>query len=218
MSEARILKAEPREKQGTGNARETRRQGRIPGIIYGSKKPEVSISLPEKELTLEYGKGHFTSKIYEIDVNGKKEKVIPRDVQLHPVTDRVLHADFQRLDGQETVKVKVKVQFLNIEKSPGLKRGGVLNRVRRDVELVCPVNAIPEKVEADLSGTQIGDAIHYSHLNVPAGVTPVITDRDFTVATIAGRQKKDEEEGAPVAPTTVVAGEEEAGDEEAKSE
>lgn len=192
MSAVASIKAEIREGKGTGSARALRREGKVPGIIYGGKKGETKISTPLKELNLEYLRGDFTSRVYEIDLGKEKVKVIPRDIQLHPVTDTPEHVDFMRISGETNVRVKVRVHFNNHEKSPGLKRGGILNVVRHEVELLCHADSIPHTIEADLADLQIGQSIHISHIKLPKGAEPTIRDRDFTIATIVGRTAKDD--------------------------
>ncbi len=193
MTETTTLQAETRPASGTGAARASRREGKTPAIVYGGKKDNVQIVLNENEVISEYYKGHFTSRIVDLEIDGKKERVIARDIQLDPITDLPLHVDFLRLEGVDKVVVQVPVKFINREKSPGIKRGGVLNKVRRDIELICPPDVIPEGVVADLSGLKIRDSIHYSQIEIPEGCVPTITDRDFTIATIAGRIKKEEQ-------------------------
>ncbi|MDO6964218.1 50S ribosomal protein L25/general stress protein Ctc [Rhizobium alvei] len=178
------LKAELRERVGKGSSRELRRNGLIPAVIYGDKQAPLSISLPSKEVTLRIHAGGFMTTVATIDVNGEKISVLPKDYQLDPVRDFTMHVDFLRVSGNSTVTVEVPVHFINEEKSPGIKVGGVLNIVRHEVELHCPANDIPEFITIDLSGHKIGDSLHISHVKLPAGVTPVITDRDFTIATI----------------------------------
>jgi large subunit ribosomal protein L25 len=179
------LKAELRERVGKGSSRELRRNGRIPAVIYGDKQAPLSISLPVKEVTLKIHAGGFMTTVATIDVDGQKISVLPKDYQLDPVRDFTMHVDFLRVSGSSQVTVEIPVHFINEEKSPGIKIGGVLNVVRHEVEVHCPADAIPEFITADLSGLKIGDGIHISHVKLPAGVTPVITDRDFTIATIA---------------------------------
>lgn len=179
------LKAELRERVGKGSSRELRRNGRIPAVIYGDKQAPLSISLPVKEVTLKIHAGGFMTTVATIDVDGQKISVLPKDYQLDPVRDFTMHVDFLRVSGNSQVTVEIPVHFINEEKSPGIKVGGVLNVVRHEVEVHCPADAIPEFITADLSGLKIGDGIHISHVKLPAGVTPVITDRDFTIATIA---------------------------------
>lgn len=178
------LKAELRERVGKGSSRELRRKGLIPAVIYGDKQEPISISLPIKEVTLKIHAGGFMTTVATIDVGGKKYQVLPKDYQLDPVRDFTMHVDFLRVSGNTVVNVEVPVHFVNEAKSPGLKVGGVLNIVRHEVELHCPADAIPEFLTADLSGLKIGDGIHISNITLPKGVTPVIGDRDFTVATI----------------------------------
>ena len=193
------IKAELRDDTGKGVARSLRRSGRIPAIIYGGSKKEVKISIDIKELVSENNRGHFTSKIYVLDTGKEKFRVLPMDIQLHPVTDVPEHADFLHVEQGSEVKVKVKVLFRNADKSPGIKRGGVLNVIRHDVELYCREDMIPRKLEVDLSGLQIGDSIHISKVALPEGAKPKITNRDFTIATIVGRMKDEAEEATLLA-------------------
>jgi large subunit ribosomal protein L25 len=178
------LKAELRDRVGKGSSRELRRKGLIPAVIYGDKQAPVSIALPVKEVTLKIHAGGFMTTVATIDVDGKKISVLPKDYQLDPVRDTTMHVDFLRVSGNTQVTVEVPVHFVNEEKSPGIKIGGVLNIVRHEVEVHCPANDIPEFLTADLSGLKIGDGIHISNIPLPAGVTPIIADRDFTIATI----------------------------------
>jgi large subunit ribosomal protein L25 len=194
-----VISAKLRENTGKGVARTLRREGRIPAIIYGGGKKEVKISLDIKELVTESGRGHFTSKIYSLDTGAEKFRVLPLDIQVHPVTDVPEHADFIHVEPGSEVRVKVRVLFRNVDKSPGIKRGGVLNVIRHDVELLCREDRIPTKLEADLSGLQIGDSIHISNITLPEGSRPTITTRDFTIATIVGRMKDEAEEAALLA-------------------
>lgn len=179
------LKAEARERVGKGSARELRRNGLIPAVIYGDKKDPVSIALSRNEITKKMHAGGFFTTLATIEVEGKKYSVLPKDIQLDPVRDFILHVDFLRVSKNTQVTVDVPVHFANEEKSPGLKRGGVLNVVRHTVEFHCPANAIPDSIHVDLTGLEIGDGIHISHVTLPEGVEPTITDRDFTIATIA---------------------------------
>ena len=177
------LKAEARERVGKGSSRELRRNGMIPSVIYGDKQAPISISLNTNEVTKRIHAGGFMTTVATIEVNGEKLSVLPKDYQLDPVRDFVLHVDFLRVSADSQVTVAVPVHFINEEKS-GIKIGGVLNIVRHDVEVHCPANDIPEAITVDLSGHKIGSSIHISHVELPKGVTPVITDRDFTIATI----------------------------------
>ncbi|MGI9385513.1 MAG: 50S ribosomal protein L25/general stress protein Ctc [Methyloligellaceae bacterium] len=194
MAETIELKAAARERIGKGAAREVRRQGRVPAVVYGEKKTPEKISLESRELWQQVKTGTFLSTVFTIDLDGSKTRVIPRDLQLDPVRDFPVHVDFLRLGEGASITVEVPVNFLNEEDSPGLKRGGVLNIVRHAIEVLCPVDAIPERIEADLTGLEIGDSIHISAITLPDGVEPTITDRDFTVATIAGRAAEEEPE------------------------
>jgi len=178
------LKAELRDRVGKGSSRELRRNGLVPAVIYGDKQDPLSIALPVKELTLKIHAGGFMTTVATIDVDGKKISVLPKDYQLDPVKDTTMHVDFLRVSATTNVTVEVPVHFVNEEKSPGIKIGGVLNIVRHEVELHCPANAIPEFLTADLTGLKIGDGIHISHIKLPEGSTSVIADRDFTIATI----------------------------------
>ena len=162
-----------------------RKDGRVPGVVYGEKKQQLMFSLEARALRRELQQPRFYSTLCELELGGKKLRVLPRDIQLHPVSDEPVHADFVYVSRGATVTVEVPVVFLNEESCPGLKRGGVLNVVRREVELVCPADSIPEKIELDLAEADIGVSLHYSHAIVPDGVEPSITDRDFTIATIA---------------------------------
>ena len=190
------LKAETRERVGKGSSRELRRNGLIPAVIYGDKQAPLSIALSTKEVTMKIHAGGFMTTVATIDVNGEKIRVLPKDYQLDPVRDFTMHVDFLRVSKDSQVTVAVPVHFENEEKSPGLKAGGVLNIVRHEVELNVSANDIPEFLTVDLSGLKVGDAIHISNIKLPKGATPVITDRDFTVATIvapAGGVKEEAE-------------------------
>ncbi len=186
MSEIYELRAEVRERVGKGAARAVRRQDRIPAVIYGDKKPPIPISLPQREMTQRLHAGGFLTHIAMIDVDGEKIRVIPRDYQLDPVRDHLVHVDFLRVGEGARLTLEIPVHFINEHASPGIKRGGALNIVRHTIELRVPVDAIPEAIEVDLTGLDIGDSLHISAVTLPEGVTPTITERDFTIATIAG--------------------------------
>ena len=177
------LKAEARERVGKGSARELRRNGLIPAVIYGDKQAPIAIALNTNEVTKRIHAGGFMTTVATIEVDGKKHKVLPKDYQLDPVRDFTMHVDFLRVSGNTQVSVEIPVHFVNEAKSPGIKVGGVLNIVRHEVEVHCPADAIPEFFNVDLSGKKIGDSIHISEVTLPKGVAPVI-DRDFTIATI----------------------------------
>ena len=185
MAEAYVLSAEMRERAGKGAARATRRSGRVPAVIYGDKKESVMISVEPVELTKFIKTGGFFSHLVEIQAGSDKHRVIARDIQLDPVSDRPIHIDFMRVTKGVKIAVNVPIHYINEEESPGIKRGGVLNVVRHDVELNVSPEAIPEFIEVDLTGVDIGDSIHISAVALPDGVVPTITDRDFTVATVA---------------------------------
>ncbi|TNM63003.1 50S ribosomal protein L25/general stress protein Ctc [Aliirhizobium smilacinae] len=177
------LKAEARERVGKGSSRELRRNGFIPAVIYGDKQAPISIVLNTNEVTKRIHAGGFMTTVATIDVDGKKITVLPKDYQLDPVRDFTLHVDFLRVSGNTEVTVDVPVHFVNEDKS-AIKQGGVLNIVRHTVEFLCPANAIPEFITVDLDGAKIGDSIHISAVKLPKGVRAVITDRDFTIATL----------------------------------
>ena len=161
-----------------------RRQGRVPAVIYGGKEEPTPIHLEAKELVRQLGSGHFMNSIVMVEVGGKAVRVLPKDVALHPVTDRPIHVDFLRLSKDAKIQVAVPVVFVNEDDSPGLKKGGVLNVVRHDLELVCESDKIPDEIALDVSGLDVGDSIHISQVTLPAGSESAITDRDFTIATI----------------------------------
>ena len=179
------LSATVREKVGKGAARSVRRQDMIPAVIYGGNQPPISISLPRQDVFLKIHGGGFYTTVATIDVKGEKVRVIPRDFQLDPVSDKPLHVDFLRVTAGSMVTVEVPVQFINEAQAPGIKRGGVLNVVRHRIALICPVDSIPDRIVADLAGLDINDSLHISKVPLPEGVRPVIRERDFTVATIA---------------------------------
>jgi large subunit ribosomal protein L25 len=197
MADMVELKASNRDGTGKSANRIIRKEGRVPGIIYGDKQPPQNVTLEYKEIFKQVQTGHFLSTVYMLDLEGRKVRVIPRDVQLHPVRDWPMHVDFLRISKSSRVDVEVTVNFVNEAESPGLKRGGVLNIVRHAVELSCPADAIPEAIEVNLAGLDIGDAVHISAVKLPENVTPTIADRDFTIATIVGSSamKPEEAEG-----------------------
>jgi large subunit ribosomal protein L25 len=198
MSDNTTISAEQRERVGKGSARAARRAGLVPAVIYGDKKDPVGINLNARDITRIVHQPGIYGRLLDIDLSGKKHTVLTRDIQFHPVTDVILHMDFLRVSGSAKVAVAVPVEFINEDSCPGLRIGGVLNVVRYEVELLCPATAIPEKITVDLDGIKIGDSIHISAIPLPDGVEPTITDRDFTVATIAspgGGVKNEDEEG-----------------------
>ena len=200
MSETLNLSAETRDRAGKGASRALRREGRIPAVIYGGNQEPISIHVEEKELRRQLGTGHFFNSIVELSVAGATVRTLPKDVAFHPVSDRPLHADFLRVSANAKVEVAVPVIFINEEKSPGLKKGGVLNIVRHELELICDADKIPDDIAVGVAGTDIGDSIHISSVTLPAGSASAITDRDFTIATIvAPSALKSSEDGAEAA-------------------
>lgn len=193
MSELTALKATARPRAGKGAARQARREGNVPAVIYGDNKTPETIAIEYNTLWKQVLKGHFTSTAFELDVDGKKHIVLARDLQVDPVKDTPVHVDFLRVGKDGIIRVQIPVRFVNDQASPGIKRGGVLNIVRHEVEVFCPYNKIPQFFEADLTGLEIGRSIHISAIKLPEGVSPVIKNRDFTVATIAGALKGEEE-------------------------
>lgn len=182
---ATIFEAQRRDRFGKGPARALRREGKVPAIIYGGRGEPMPVALPFKELKRELGTNpRFFTTVFELDFGGDKLKVLPREAQLHPVSDDPLHVDFLRAEQGAVVTVDVPVRFVREDQSPGMKRGGVLNIVRREIELLCPAEAIPGEIVVDLSGREIGDTIHISQVGLPQGVRPTITDRDFTICSI----------------------------------
>ena len=195
MSDALTLPAETRERAGKGASRALRREGRIPAVIYGGKEEPTMIHVEEKELVKQLMTGHFMNSIVEIELGGKKVKTLPKDVSLHPVNDRPEHVDFFRLAKGGKIEVSVPVVFLNEEDSPGLKKGGVLNVVRHELELVCENDKIPGEIEIDVTGKEVGDSIHISEVTLPEGSESAITDRDFTIATLVAPSALKKAEG-----------------------
>lgn len=185
MRETLDLKVEPRGKTGKGAAYQTRKAGFIPGIVYGGSADPVPVQVDVHTLTRMHNTGAFLQTLVMLEIGGQKTRVIPRAVQLDPVTDRPVHVDFLRLTPGGRISLDIPVHFRGHENSPGLKLGGVLNVVRHEVSMLCPVDDIPEYIEGDLSGLEIGDSLHISAFTLPEGVTPLIRERDFTVATIA---------------------------------
>lgn len=201
MSDFAVLPAEQRDRAGKGAARATRREGNVPGVIYGAKKEPVLFKMDPRVLVKAFGEAGFMSTQFMVTIDGDEHRVLPRDVQFHPVNDQPIHVDFLRVTDSTKVRVFIPVDFINEEESEGLTRGGVLNVVRHEVELLCTVAAIPEHLVIDLAGLDIGDSAKISDVDLPAGVKPAIADRDFTIATIA-------------APSAVVSEDDEEGDED----
>jgi large subunit ribosomal protein L25 len=205
MSDQLTLSAELRERAGKGASRALRRDGRVPAVIYGDKQEAVTVHVEERALIKLLMTGHFTNSVIELELGGKKVTTLPKDVAFHPVSDRPIHVDFLRIAKGAKVEVSVPVMFINEEKSPGLKRGGVLNVVRHELELICDAAKIPDDIQVDVTGFDVGDSIHISNVTLPSGSASAITDRDFTIATI-------------VAPSSLKSSEGDTSTEEAKTE
>lgn len=184
MSDQLTLSAETRERAGKGASRALRREGRVPAVVYGGKEDPIAIHVEEKALVKLLMTGHFMNSVVMVDAGGKAHRTLPKDVAFHPVSDRPLHVDFYRLAKGSTVAVNVPVVFHNEEDAPGLKRGGVLNVVRHDLELMCDAAKIPDEIHIDLTGLEIGDSVHISDVKLPEGSVSAIDDRDYTIATL----------------------------------
>ena len=186
MAEVISLPALAKAGAGKGAARAIRLEGRVPAVIYGGKEDTTMLSLDARDVTREYMRGGFYSRLIDVNIDGgKTERVLPREVQLHPVTDFPLHVDFLRLVKGVKVRLSIGVNFTDEEESPGIKRGGILNIVRHEIEFLCPADAIPDGINVSLAGWDINDSVHIEDIALPDGVTPTITDRNFTIATIA---------------------------------
>jgi large subunit ribosomal protein L25 len=200
------LKAQAREGVGKGAARQLRRQGLIPAVIYGDKKAPLPISIGYNDALRRIYAGGFLSHILIVDVDGTKHRVIPRDYQLDVVKDTPLHVDFLRIGAGSRIHVEVHVAFINEDKAPGIKRGGVLNVVHHTLDVTCPADAIPEQIVIDLEGKDIGDSVHIGDVTLPSGVEPHSHEADMTIATIvapSGLRSEEATEGtaAPEAGT-----------------
>jgi large subunit ribosomal protein L25 len=206
MPEILSLAAEARAGAGKGAARATRRAGRVPAIIYGDQKDPVLISLEPRELARAVSKPGFFATLVDLRVDGDLHRALPRDVQYHPVSDAPLHVDFMRVGAGAKVTVTVPVAFINHERSGGLRRGGILNIVRHGIELICSVENIPDRLVVDLVGLDIGESIHIDAVALPEGTRPVITDRDFTIASIAAPSAVREEAAAAASAAVTEAG------------
>jgi large subunit ribosomal protein L25 len=195
MSEQLTLPAEQRERAGKGASRELRRSGRVPAVIYGDKKEPLAVHVEEKVLAKMLSTGHFMNTVVMIDAGGTPHRTLPKDVQFHPVSSRPIHVDFLRIGEHSQVTVNVPVNFTDEEEAPGIKRGGVLNVVRHDLELICDAAEIPDQINISLKGLEIGDSIHISGIDLPKGSKSAIEDRDFTVATVVAPSAMKSEEG-----------------------
>ena len=218
MSEQLTLPAEARERAGKGASRALRRDGRVPAVVYGDKKEPLSVHVEEKLLTRMLSTGHFMNTIVMVDAGGKAHRTLPKDVQFHPVSSRPIHVDFLRIGEHSRVTVAIPVRFDDDEESPGIKRGGVLNVVQHELELVCDASQIPEEIHISLAGLDIGDSIHISHVTLPEGTKAAIDDRDFTVATIVAPSAVKAEEAEAAEAAAAPEGEEGEGEEGAEGE
>ena len=198
MSEKLNYNVQIRERIGKGGAREARRNGMVPGVLYGGGEDPVAVSLKLNEVIKGINSGHFLTSTANLVHDGKKQLVIPQAIQLHPVTDMPVHVDLYRVNASQIIAVEVPVHFTNEEEAPGIKEGGALNIVRFAVELNVRADSIPDSLEADLTGLEFGDNVKISDIKLPEGAEPTITDRDFTIATIVGQMaevvEEDEEE------------------------
>jgi large subunit ribosomal protein L25 len=221
MSDQLTLPAEARDRAGKGASRALRREGRVPAVIYGEKKEPLAIHVEEKLLFKMLSTGHFMNSVIMIDYEGKPHRTLPKAVDFHPVSSGPIHVDFLRIGEHTKVTVGIPVRFDNEEDSPGLKRGGVLNVVQHELELVCDAASIPNEIHIDLTGLEIGDSVHIGQVKLPEGVTAANQDEDFTVATIVApsAMKAEEEETAAEGEVPTVEGEEaEGGEAEGESE
>lgn len=182
-----------REQTGTGSAREARRNGLVPGVLYGGGQDPVSVTMKYNEVFKAINSGNFIASMVELSHDGKKQKVITKDIQFHPVSDQAMHVDFYRVKENTIIEVEVSVNFIGEDVSPGLKEGGTLNVVRYAIEVKCPAGSIPDTIDVDVSKMEVGDSIHISEIDLPKGVTPTIDDRDFTIATIVASRAAVEE-------------------------
>jgi large subunit ribosomal protein L25 len=205
MSKIVQLKAAARGRAGKGAARAVRREGRVPGVVYGDKKEPQNVSFAYRDLQPHVNTGRFMATLVDLDVDGTVMRAIPRDIQFEPVRDFITHIDFLRLGPNARIHVEVPVHFKNQDQSPGIKKGGVLNIVRHEIDVYCPADFIPEEILVDLTGLEIGQSVHISAVKLPPNVTPAIKERDFTIATIAsaaGLKEAEEEAAAAAAAAT----------------
>jgi large subunit ribosomal protein L25 len=196
MSTSNKLAATARERAGKGAARATRRDGRVPGVIYGDKAAPTLISLDPRDIMREASKAGFFTRLYDIEVSGKTHRVLPRDVQFHPVNDKPEHIDFQRVGASTRVRVEVPIKLENLDKSPGVKRGGVVNLVRHEIEVWSNPATIPSRIVIDMAGLDIGDSVHINAIALPEGVKPTIA-RNFTVVALRAPSVSKAEEEKP---------------------
>ena len=201
MSDTLTLSAETRERAGKGASRAMRREGRVPAVIYGNKQEALSIHVEQKALVKAMANGHFMNSVVMIEGVGQPIRTLPKDVQFHPVTDVPLHVDFLRIGEHTTVHVAVPVVFADEEKAPGIKRGGVLNVVAHELELIVDAAEIPDEITISLAGLEVGDSIHISQVKLPAGASVAHAESDFTVATVVAPSALKSSEGEAEAET-----------------
>ncbi|OJT97237.1 MAG: 50S ribosomal protein L25/general stress protein Ctc [Alphaproteobacteria bacterium 65-7] len=207
MSKNQELKVEAREGRGKGPSYQARQKGLIPGVIYGGNDEPQTINVDARTLERHVEAGHFLTTLFNLDIGGKTTRAIPRQVQLDPVTDRPVHVDFLRLAEGATVRLEIPVQYRGQEVSPGLKKGGVLNIVRRSLGLSCPAETIPNTIVVDVSKLDINESVHISNLDLPEGVKPLIRGRDFTVCSVvAPTTMREEVKAADAAAAAPAAG------------
>ncbi|MAW98847.1 MAG: 50S ribosomal protein L25/general stress protein Ctc [Sphingomonas sp.] len=205
MSDQLTLSAETRDRVGKGASRALRREGRVPAVLYGNKKEPLPIHVEERALMKLLNTGHFMNSVVMIDTgDGKPVRTLPKDVTLHPVTDRPTHVDLLRIDEHAKVHVNVPVTFTDEDLAPGIKRGGVLNVVRHELELVVDAANIPDEIEISVKGFDVGESIHISHVKLPKGAESAITDRDFTIATLVAPSAMKSSEGEETTETEVI--------------
>tara|TARA_B100001013_G_scaffold88148_1_gene48810 strand:- start:400 stop:1122 length:723 start_codon:yes stop_codon:yes gene_type:complete len=186
-----------RDKTGKSNCKQLRNTGKIPAVIYGDKKEPAYIAIEYPKIVKELSKTGFFSTVFSLKLNKKAIKVLPREIQTDPLNDKPVHIDFLRVNDESKINISVPIIFINEDKSPGLQSGGVLNTVRREIDLICKINNIPEKLEADLTNLEVGSVIHMSDIKLQEDVIPQISDRDFTIATIAAPTVMPVEEEKP---------------------
>lgn len=195
MSDTLTLSAEARDRAGKGASRHLRREGRVPAVVYGANQEPLAIHVNERDLMKLLGTGHFMNSVVMIEADGATTRTLPKDVQFHPVSDRPLHVDFLRIGEHSTVHVNVPVVFVDEDDAPGIKRGGVLNIVRHELELVVDAAEIPDQIEVSLKGLEVGDSLHISAVTLPRGARSAIEDRDFTIATVVAPSALKSSEG-----------------------
>lgn len=219
MAKTYALSATSKEEKGKGNARSLRRDGKLPAVVYGANKEPVKVTLKSGVVNVEYNKGHMFTTLCNLNLDGKDQKVLVRDIQLHPVSDDVIHVDFLRVTDKTKIAIQVPVKFIDEEECPGLVDKGTLAIVRHEVELVCSAASIPDLIEVSLKGKENGDSVNISDAVLPKGTKPTITDRDFTIATLqAPRSMEDIEAQEEEADAAIEASEAEPVEEEKSEE